>query len=163
MLATWGPATAAAYARYDGEPDPEILAAAQSRDAAIMADPVARRRREIDFWAGRLDAELCEVETIDDYRRQDDHLAEPLAADQRNRFRKALHLVQTGAPIPECYLARRRTDCLDMAGHAAAGLHRASAALLMALGAQPRPPAQVVAHPAATVALPADSEPSQAA
>jgi hypothetical protein len=159
MLATWGPATAAAFARYEGEPDPEILAAAQSRDAAIMADPVARVHHEIDFWVGRLEAELREAETIDDYCRADP-LAEPLAAEQLNRFRKALHLVETGTLIPERYLGQRRADCLDMAGHAAAGLHRAAAALLMALGAARKP---IVARPAATAALPADCEPSVAA
>jgi len=163
MLSTWGPATAAAFARYDGEPDPEILAAAQARDAATMADPVARARYEIDFWTGRLGAELREVAAIDDYRRADDGVSRPLAADERNRFRKALHLVETGTPIPERYLRRRRADCLDMAGHAAAGLHRAAAALIAALGKGPRPPALILTHPAARMALPADCEPGEAA
>jgi len=163
MLLTWGPATAAAFARYDGEPDPEILAAAQARDAATIADPVARARHEIEFWIGRLEVELGEVEAIDDYRRADDGMSRPLAADERNRFRKTLHLVEIGTPIPERYLRRRRDDCLDMAGHAAAGLHRASAALIAALGRGPRPPALILAHPAARMALPADSEPGEAA
>jgi len=152
MLAVWGPATAAAFARYDGEPDAEILAAAQDQDAAAMADPIARARQELDFWTGRLEAELREVETIDDYRRAGDGPQAPLAADARDRFRKALHLVETGAPIPEPYLARRRADCLDMAGHAAAGLRRASGALLLALGSAPKP-ALAVIHPPI---LPAD-------
>ena len=163
MLHTWGPATAAAFARYDGEPDPEILAAAQARDASAMADPVARARHEIDFWTGRLEIELREVEAIDDYRRAGDDPGQPLAADERNRFRKALHLVETGTPILERYLNRRRADCLDMAGHAAAGLHRASAALIAALGKGPRPPALILAHPAARIALPADCEADEAA
>jgi hypothetical protein len=158
MLATWGPATAAAFARYDGKPDPEILAAAQARDAATMADPVARARHEIEFWTGRLEHELSEVEAVDDYRRADDSVSRPLAADERNRFRKALHLVETGTPIPERYLRDRRADCLDMAGHAAAGLHRASAALIAALGRGPRPPALILTHPAAKLALPTDCE-----
>jgi len=154
MLAVWGPATAAAFARYDGEPDPEILAAAQDQDAAAMADPIARARHELDFWTGRLEAELREVETIDDYRRADDGPQAPLAADARDRFRKALHLLETGAPIPEPYLAKRRADCLDMVGHAAAGLRRASGALLLALGSS-----LLVAH----AALPADTPASEAA
>jgi hypothetical protein len=136
MLAVWGPATAAAFARYDGEPDPEILAAAQGQDAAVMADPVARCGQEIGFWAGRLEAELGEVETIDDYRRA----GEFLTAEQASRFRRVLHLADGATPIPETYLTKRRADCLDMAGHAAAGLQRASAALLTALGAAPTVP-----------------------
>ena len=167
MLQTWGPATAAAFARYDGEPDPEILAAAQARDGAAMADPVARARQEIEFWTGRLEAEFRQVEAIDDYRRADDSAGQPLAADARNRFRKALHLVETGTPIPEAYLRRRRADCLDMAGHAAAGLVRASAALVAALAKGPRPgpkpPALIFTHPAARIALPADGAPGEAA
>ena len=167
MLQTWGPATAAAFARYDGEPDPEILAAAQGRDARTMADPVARARQEIEFWNDRLEAELREVEAVDDYRRADDSASQPLPIDVRNRFRKALHLVETGTPIPEAYLRQRRADCLDMASHAAAGLVRASAALVAALAKGPRPgpkpPALILTHPAARITLPADREPGEAA
>jgi len=163
MLHTWGPATAAAFARYDGEPDPEILAAAQAQDARTMADPLARARQEIDFWSGRLAVELREVEAIDDYRRAGDDPRQPLAAAERNRFRKALHLVETGTPIPEPYLGRRRADCLDMAVHAAAGLNRVSATLVAALGKGPKPPALMLTYPVARMVAPADCAPSEAA